>query len=111
MTETMVGRPTGGKPIMLHQLQDELGSAGVTVPSLVMANDMVGTADTSGNLVDFPVAQHAAVDGAIAAHVAMRDKTDAEYATEFQDAGTTPERKQEIRDITAGLLPRDQVPM
>jgi hypothetical protein len=111
MTETMVGRPTGGKPIMLHQLQDELGVAGVTVPSLVLADGMVGTADTNGHLVDFDVAQYAVVDQAIADHVAMRDKTDAEYATEFQDASTTPERKQEIRDITAGLMPREQVPM
>jgi len=111
MTETLTGRPTGGKAINLSQLQAELGTAGMTTASLVMAEDMIFTADASGQPIDFPPEQHAAVDQAIADHAAMRDKTDAEYAIEFQAAGTTAARKQEIRDQQSGLMPREQVPM
>ena len=86
-------------------------TAGVTVDSLGMADDYVYTHDADGVASDFPVADQPTVDQVIADHVAMRDKTDAEYATEFQDPNTTPARRQEIRDITGGLLPREQVPM
>jgi len=84
---------------------------GVNVDALGMTENLVHTYDAEGAAVDFGEAQQPAVDQAIADHVAMRDKTDAEYATEFQDASTGAARKQEIRDITAGLLPREQVPM
>ena len=56
----------------------------------------------------------ALVDQVIAGHAAMRDKTDAEYAAEFQALGGSAmgaPRKQEIRDIMMGLMPREQVPM
>jgi hypothetical protein len=76
-----------------------------------MAEQYIFTYDASGQPADFAEAASGAVDQAIAAHLAMRDKTDAEYATEFQDANTSPARKQEIRDITGGLLPREQVPI
>lgn len=110
-TTEAVGRATGGKPVNLAQLQTELAAVGVTVASLGMHDDQVYTYDASGELADFAEADQATVDTTIAAHIALRDKTDAEYATEFQAAGTTAERKQEIRDITAGLLPREQVPV
>lgn len=108
----MTGQATGGKTINLSQLQAELATGGVSVANgLGSMGEFVYTFDGDGTMVDFDDAQQAAVDSAIAAHVAVRDKTDAEYATEFQDAATTAARKQEIRDITAGLLPREQVPM
>ena len=80
-------------------------------PGLGTIDDYVHVYDADGLPADFAEADQAAVDAAIAAHTAMRDKTDQEYATEFQAAGTTAARKQEIRDITAGLLPREQVPL
>lgn len=108
----MTGQSIGAKAINLRQLQDELTALGVAVGSgLGTADQFVYTFDGNGAPADFAAASASTVDQAITTHVAMRDKTDVEYATEFQDAGTTPERKQEIRDITAGLLPREQVPM
>ena len=109
----MTGRAVGGKPINLSQLQDELVAAGrnYTEPGLGFADDQVYTFEAGGQVADFPSADQALVDQVIAAHVAMRGKTDAEYAEEFQAAGTTAARKQEIRDITAGLLPREQMPI
>jgi len=112
MTQAPVspGRSTGDKPINLAQLQTELAEAGVDVAvGLGMNDDRVYTYAADGSLADFAEADQAAVDAAIAAHVALRDMTDQEYAAEFQDAATTAIRRQEIRDITAGLLPRDQV--
>lgn len=112
MTEpSPIGRPTGGKPINLAQLQTELGAAGVAGSALGQVGEYVSTYDADGAPVDFPAAERTAVDFVIAAHVAMRDKTADEYAAEFQDPNTTPGRRQEIRDITAGLLPPEQVPM
>jgi len=112
MTETRIhGQSTGGKPINLAQLQGEMVTAGVHVDGLGLTDDYVHLYDGEGQPADFATADQPIVDAAISAHVAMRDKTDAEYATEFQDPNTTPARKQEIRDITAGLLPREQVPM
>jgi len=111
-TETFsIGRNTGGKPINLGQLQAELATAGVAVQGLGMTEGHVYVYDAQGLPADFPSAQQSVVDQAIADHVGLRDKTDAEYATEFQDVSTTAARKQEIRDITAGLLPRETVPM
>ena len=111
-TTEAVGRATGGKPVNLAQLQGELETASVDCSAgLGMQEARVYTYDADGSPVDFPASQQAVVDQVIADHVAMRDKTDAEYSAEFQDPGTTSERKQEIRDITAGLLPREQVPM
>lgn len=109
----MTGQSTGGKPISLHQLQEEMTTAGVlTAPAaLGMLGDQVFTYDADGAPADFPAAQQAAVDQAIGNHVAMRDKTDAEFAAEFQAPGTTAARKQEIRDMQNGLMPREQVPM
>lgn len=111
-TMSMIGRPTQGKPINLSQLEGELDQAGVNISAGLGTCDMcVHTYNADGMPVDFPSAEQAAADQVIADHVAMRDKNDAEYAEEFQDPQTTPERKQTIRDITAGLLPREQVPM
>lgn len=112
MTQTYsVGKSTGGKPINLAQLEAEFEAAGVVVSGLGIAEDTIFTYDGDGEPAGFPSAQDAVIDQVVADHVAMRDKTDAEYSAEFQDAQTTPERRQEIRDITAGLLPREQVPM
>jgi hypothetical protein len=105
------GRGTGGKPINLAQLQGEIQAAGVSVSALGMHDDLVYRYDDAGVQTDFAAAVQPTVDQCIADHVAMRDKTDAEYSAEFQDPDTTVARKQEIRDITAGLLPREQVPM
>jgi hypothetical protein len=41
----------------------------------------------------------------------MRCKSDQELAVEFQDPLATAARRQEIRDIQAGLLPCEQVPV
>lgn len=109
MTTTVAGRATGDKWINLGQLQAEIETAGVSVPDgLGMHDDHVYTY-VDGEPSDFGAAEQATVDQAIANHIALRDKTDEEYAEEFQDAATTAVRRQEIRDITAGLLPRDQV--
>lgn len=108
---TMAGRSTQGKPINLQQLQQELGDAGVVVTALGMNREVVYLYTADGTPSDFPADQQASVDQVITAHVALRDVTDAEYATKFQDPNTTVARKQEIRDITAGLLPREQVPV
>jgi len=110
-TSVSIGRSTGGKPINLHQLEGEIATAGVSIAGLGMEQAMIYTYDSQGQPADFAAADQATVDQAIADHVALRDKTDAEYATEFQDSSTTAARRQEIRDITAGLLPREQVPI
>ena len=110
--QTAVGRSAQDKPINLSQLQDELLVAGVACTAgLGMASGLIYTYDTHGQPSDFPTEQRAAADQVISDHVAMRDKTSAEYAAEFQDPSTTLERKQEIRDIQSGLLPPEQVPM
>jgi hypothetical protein len=107
-----IGRSTGGKPINLAQLQTELAAAGVDVGAgLGLTEAYVHSYGFEGEPADFPEAEQATVDQTIAAHVAMRDKTSAEYATEFQNPDTPPARKQEIRDIQNGLLPPEQVPM
>lgn len=107
-----IGRSVQGKTVNLGQLEQEVIAAGVTpAKGMGMSDDLVYTFDTDGYPADFPTSDTAAVDQAITDHVAMRDKTDAEYAEEFQNPATTPERKQELRDISAGLLPPEQVPM
>jgi len=112
MTMPAVGRSTGGKLINPSQLEGELQSAGVNIsPGLGMQESTVYTYDADGAPADFASGDQATVDQAIDDHVALRDKTDAEYAAEFQDPATTAVRKQDIRDILAGLLPREQVPM
>jgi hypothetical protein len=106
----IVGRDTGGKSINLAQLQEELEVAGMDVSAgLGLLEDQVHTYDDQGAPADFASVDQAAVDQAITDHIALRAKTDEEYAEEFQDAATTAVRRQEIRDITAGLLPREQV--
>jgi hypothetical protein len=110
-TSQTIGEATGGKPIMLHQLEAELVAVGVSVNGLGMVEDLVYTYGADGLPSDFEPNQQRAVQQAIADHVAMRDKTSAEYATEFQDPNTPPARKQEIRDIQSGLIPPEQVPM
>jgi len=111
-TQTPVGCATNGKPINLAQLQGELNVAGADVSGgLGLTAGYVHTYSSDGAAADFPQDEQPTVDQVIADHVAMRAKTDAEYAAEFQDPNTTVERKQEIRDITSGLLPREQVPM
>ena len=121
MTETTMGQATGGKAINLSQLQGELEAQSVDVgrglgtDSEFVFRYLGAIPENEGEAVahpaDFLPPEQATVDQAIADHVAMRDKTDEEYAAEFQDPNTTAVRKQEIRDITAGLLPREQVPM
>jgi hypothetical protein len=111
-TQAPVGTSTGGKPINLSQLQSELAAAGVAVGNgLGLTNDQVYPYDGQGQATDFPAAEEPTVEQVIAAHVAMRDKTDEEYSAEFQDPNTTIARKQQIRDIMDGLLPREQVPV
>jgi hypothetical protein len=130
-SSTATGIDVSGHVINLSQLQNELIAAGVAVDygllvlgpgSEATGADALGdprypadtrlfTCDVQGQGTDFPSDQLATVNSVVAAHVAMRDKTDAEYSAEFQDSATTPARKQEIRDIMAGLLPREQVPM
>ena len=106
----MTGLQTGGKPINLAQLQSEMQMAKVAYTSgLGQADSEVFTYDAEGQPADF--ADQAAAEAVLSAHVAMRDKTDGELAAEFQDPSTTPARKQEIRDMQSGLLPREQVPM
>jgi hypothetical protein len=105
----VTGRSTQGKLINLSQLQGELVAASVQVAGLGLHDDSVYTYAADGSPADFPASDQPTVDQVIADHVAMRDKTDAEYSAEFQTA--SPERRQEIRDMTAGLLPREQVPM
>ena len=107
----MTGQPTGGKPSNLSQLEQELYAASVTINQMGigLTDDLVYTY-SNGEPVDFRSGERATVDTVIANHVAMRDKTDEEYATEFQ-ATTDPVRKQQIRDEQSNLLPREQVPM
>ena len=109
MTTIMVGEPTGGKPINLSQLQGELKTNGVD-KALGMSNELVYTYDGEGAPADFSPADQSKVQQAITKHVGMRDKTDAELSAEFQ-ATTDPARRQEIRDMQSGLIPREQVPM
>jgi len=107
-----VGQATTDKPVNLSQLHGELESAGVDCSAgLGMADGYVFTHDQGGVPTSFPADDQALVEQTIAAHVAMRDKTDAELAAEFRAAGTTPARKQDIRDMQSGLLEREQVPM
>ena len=108
---TSAGVTTGGKPINLAQLETELTAAGVAVTGLGQSGDAIFTYAPDGQPQGFPAADQVTVQQVIADHVAMRDKTDAEYATEFQDPNTTAARRQEIRDQQSGLLPREQVPM
>jgi len=110
-TSTSVGQATGGKPINLLQLQSECTTRGVSVAGLGMAEGYVYTYDANGAPADFAAGDQPIVDQCIADHVALRDKTSAEYAAEFQDPNTTAARKQEIRDIQNGLMPPEQVPM
>lgn len=111
-TTDAVGRPTDGKPINLGQLQAELVAANVIVGAgLGMQDDYVYVYTPTGEVVDFRPGQQATADQCIAAHVALREKTDAEYTTEFQAAGTTSERQVEINHIMTGLMPREQVAM
>lgn len=112
MTQTIsVGQPTGPKPINLGQLQIEIQTAGVSVTSLGMSDQRVYTYTQIGQPADFAAAAQPTVDQCIADHVAMRNKTSADYAAEFQDPNTSVARKQEIRDIQNGLLPPEQVPI
>jgi hypothetical protein len=107
------------KPINLSQLEQELQGAGVaTGTGLGMhqpgEDEPAGPTtvflyDAGSAAKDFSSSDQAAVDQVIADHIALRDVTDEEYAAEFQDAATTAARRQEIRDITSGLLPREQV--
>jgi hypothetical protein len=94
----------------LSQLQVELEAAGVDCGAgLGMSEDHVFTY-AAGQPADFPAADQATVDQVMSDHVAMRDKSDAEYAAEYQDSATTAQRRQQINAIMTGLLPRDQVP-
>lgn len=107
-------RITPPKPINLEQLQAELRAAGGPSDALWMTGDPpedIGTYVLDGSASEFASDAQPIVQQVIADHVALRDKTDAELAAEFQDPNTTAVRKQELRDMQAGLLPREQVPM
>jgi hypothetical protein len=106
----MPGQPTDSKPINLSQLRDELAAAGVAVGALGVTGDVVHTYSAAGEPMDFSGADRAKVNQVVTAHVARREKTNAEYVAEFGAAATSAERKQEIRDMVTGLLPREQVP-
>jgi len=97
------------KPVNLNQLEGEMRAASVPITQglILWEDDLYDVVD--GSHADF--ADEAAAQAVLDAHVGMRDKTDQEYATEFQNPATTPARKQEIRDQQSGLLPREQVPM
>jgi hypothetical protein len=110
MTTQSFGRPTGGKPINLVQLEQELAAAQVAIGSGIgLQASAVFTYDADGASADFADGQQALADQVIGEHVAMRDRSSAEYAAEFQDPNTSTARKQEIRDIQSGLLPPEQV--
>jgi hypothetical protein len=111
MTDTPIGRPTGGKPINLAQLQSELATAGITVTGLALEGDYIEEYDDTGQLTDFPAAQQATVDQVIAAHVAMRDKSLEELSTEFNANPTDIARRQVLMAEYVGLTPIEQVPM
>jgi len=100
---------TVSKPVNLIQLQGEMQAASVPINQGLALHDDTLYDVVDGVQADF--SNEAAAQAALDAHVALRDKTDEEYAAEFQDSSTPPARKQEIRDITAGLMPREQVPM
>lgn len=110
---TQPGQPTDQKPINLAQLQDELATAGVDVSAGLGLSETPGLVFTyaDGQLVDFPAEQIDTVNLVIAAHLAMREKTDEEYAIEFQSDSTNAARRTEINNIMSGLLPREQVPL
>jgi len=94
------------KPINLDQLATEFRAAALAGDLFLEASDLTAV-EADGTRRELTTQEQ----GLVNAHVAMRDVTDAEYALEFQNPATTAVRKQEIRDITAGLLPREQVPM
>lgn len=99
-----------GQAVNLSQLQGELAAANVDYGmSLLRTGQVIHAYDNRGmpqGFEDRPAAQ-AVLD----AHVALRDKNDAEYSAEFNAPETTPERRQQIRDILLGLEPRELVPM
>lgn len=120
----VVGLDVSGKVINLSQLRAEFDAASVAVPhglTIQGPDQPTGTPPDihlpSGSRLFTYNEQHVPSDlpsGAqvvVDAHVAMRDKTDAELAAEFQDPNTSPARRQEIRDMQSGLLPREQVPV
>jgi hypothetical protein len=109
--ELPAGVPTGGKPISLAQLEQEIVAAGASMlHGLGMAEELgvIFTYD-GAEPSDFDPADVPLVEGAITAHVAMRDKTDEEYQLEFATATTS--RRGEINSIMTGLLPREPVPV
>jgi hypothetical protein len=95
------------KALNLVQLANELAASGINVSALGTDPTDVFTYDASGEMVDLPGAAQPVLD----AHAPMRDKNDAEYTAEFHDARTRAPRRQQIRDILAGLEVREQVPM
>ena len=110
-TAAPIGIPAGGRPINLYQVQTEINAQGVAVDGIGMADGWIYKYDENGSPADFTPQDTPIVQRAINDHVGMRDKTDTELAEEFQASDTTATRKQEIRDMQAGLIPREQVPM
>jgi hypothetical protein len=94
------------KPINVGQLATEMTAASQPSVLMLSGNDLRAV-DVSGNPQELSAGQQTVVN----AHAARRNVTDEEYQAEFQNAATTATRKQEIRDITSGLLPRETVPM
>jgi hypothetical protein len=96
------------KPINLTQLEGELGGASVALSSGLTATMEARDGPVTllqGDTSDLP----SDAEPVVSAHAALRPKTDAEYAAEFQTA--EPARKQQIRDQMNGLEPREQLPM
>lgn len=102
------GRPLNGKSVNLSQLQQELNNAGVVTPSgISVASDAVWLVNPVGMLRDFPQPFRNEADDVIAAHIPIRDKTLADYVTEY--AAAVLERKVEIQGILLGLVPPEHI--
>ena len=98
------------KPVNIVALTDEMRAGGVSIPIGLITldrppNENLLSLNSDGTGSEPPPEAVPIV----AAHIALRDKTDEEYSAEFQNPATTAARRQEIRDITGGLLPREQV--
>jgi hypothetical protein len=101
------------KPINLTQLEDEFRASSVAFGSGLTATQETNAGPVTLLQVDADTGEPGDLlpeaQPVVEAHTALRPKTDAEYAAEFQTA--EPARKQQIRDQMNGLEPREQLPM
>jgi len=92
------------KLVNMKQLELELRHAGLVVDNGIGSwGTFIASFDKNGDPVEIDAKYQPVVD----AHVAMRQKTTDEYATEYRTAA--PPRQSEIQGITAGLLPPEFV--